>query len=301
MRPYEPVSALWLAQWSLLFGSWLVFPLLLWWLHRLRRDWRSMPAGARWRRGAWIALALLFIDMRFVEPALIVERTTTLELGFRARVAVISDHHLGLYKGPAFLDRVVARLNALDVDAVLIAGDHTYEPDRSLRELLAPFAKLRHAAFSVPGNHDEQRPGPPIVDALREALQAHRVTPVEYRHAGIGGFTVVGLGDRFAGKDDLAPLAAAPVDRPRIVLVHNPDSAMHVPKGAAALVVAGHTHGGQIRIPWLYRRVIPCRYPFDRGLHDFAPNPVFVTSGLGEVFLPMRLFNPPVIDVLEIR
>ena len=87
---------------------------------------------------------------------------------------------------------------------------------------------------------------------------------------------------------------------PIVVMAHNPDSTMVLPRGAAALAVAAHTHGGQVRVPWLYRRAIPCQHPFDRGLHDFAPMPVFVTTGLGEGGLPIRLLNPPVIDVLEI-
>ena len=86
----------------------------------------------------------------------------------------------------------------------------------------------------------------------------------------------------------------------RVLFLHQnfPGQFVHLARG---LAVAGHTHGGQIRIPGLYRRVIPTRYPFDRGLHTFPPVPTFVTSGLGESGLPLRLFNPPVIDVLDIE
>ena len=113
-------------------------------------------------------------------------------------------------------------------------------------------------------------------------------------------FTLVGLGDRWANRDHLTPLEAAPKDKPIIVLLHNPDSAMQLKPNAAVLVLAGHTHGGQIRIPWLYKKVIPTVHPFDRGLHAIAPVPVFVSAGLGEVGLPMRFLNPPTIDVLEL-
>ena len=69
------------------------------------------------------------------------------------------------------------------------------------------------------------------------------------------------------------------------------------------LLLAAHTHGGQIRIPWLYRKVLPVVGPFDKGLHPpVRPDgpTVFVTSGVGEAALPLRLFNRPVIDLLRL-
>lgn len=91
---------------------------------------------------------------------------------------------------------------------------------------------------------------------------------------------------------------------PTLVLTHNPDSAINLGP-EVALVLAGHTHGGQIRIPRLYRHVIPSRYGFDRG-EQFLTTPrgrvrVYTTVGTGEIGLPMRLFNPPTIDVLDLR
>ncbi len=184
---------------------------------------------------------------------------------------------------------------------MLVAGDWTYEPTRALPELLAPFKTLRHPILSVPGNHDEEIPGPPIAKALREALVSVGIKPIEYTHHRFARFTVVGLGDHWAKKDGLEPLRAAPKDLPIILLMHQPDTAMSIPRGAAALALAGHTHGGQVRFPFIGAVAKVTTHPFDRGLHSFTPLPTFVTSGLGEVGLPIRLLIPPVIDVLTIR
>ena len=93
-----------------------------------------------------------------------------------------------------------------------------------------------------------------------------------------------------------------------MVLTHNPDSVYDAPRGAVKLLLAGHTHGGQIRLPLVYRYVLPVKGPFDRGLYpavDWDADPegrpaVFVTSGVGEIGLPMRLLNPPAIDWLTL-
>jgi predicted MPP superfamily phosphohydrolase len=89
------------------------------------------------------------------------------------------------------------------------------------------------------------------------------------------------------------------------VLAHNPDSAIALPSRQVALVLTGHTHGGQIRLPRVYKRVIPSQYGFDRGEQLLqtpqGPVRVFTTVGTGEIGLPLRLFNPPTIDVLELR
>lgn len=298
---YEPVSLSWYFKLALVWGSWLAWPALAW------QGWRLARRGRGWswarRAGCLCVIAglLVFIDARFIERYRITVRETAIPLGIPARVALISDLHLGVYKSPAYLERVVERLNALHPDAVLIAGDLTFDPDRDMKTLLAPFRRLQVPAYSVPGNHDEQRPGPRMEQALRQALESVGVTPVEYTHADLGAFTLVGMGDRWAGKDGIAPVQAAPHDKPIVVLVHNPDSAMQLRPGMASLVLAGHTHGGQIRLPGLYKKVIASEHGFDRGLHDWAPVPVYVTTGLGESRVPLRWLVPPVIDVLDLR
>lgn len=288
---------------QLLFhGSYLAFPFIGYLLWRL---WRSRRG--RLITGTLLLASLAFAWARFVEPQLIrVHETALAGTGVQARIALISDIHLGVYKDTAFLQRVVDRINGLQVDAVVIAGDFTYEPPQSLHALFAPLADLQAPVLAVLGNHDQQAPGPDIDAALRAALRDNGVDVIEGRIVSTApGYRWAGLGDRWAGKDDPAFLAAAPSALPTLVLAHNPDSAMRLSPGMANLVLAGHTHGGQIRIPVIYRQVIPSAHGFDRGeqiLHSpQGPVRVFTTSGLGEIGLPMRLFNPPVVDVLQLR
>ncbi|MCF7220336.1 metallophosphoesterase [Marilutibacter chinensis] len=288
---------------ALFFGSYLVFPVLAWLAWRLRRPRGRLIAGAA------MAALLVFVWARFVEPQMLRVRETTLPgTGARATIALVSDIHLGVYKDTGYLRRVVDRLNTLQLDAVLIAGDLTYEPGGApLREMFAPLAELRAPVHAVLGNHDQQAPGPDIDAELRAALAALGVEVIEGRVlVDPVGIRWAGLGDRWAGKDDPTFLRRFPDPaRPTFVLAHNPDSAIELSPTDAGLVLAGHTHGGQIRIPLLYPHVIPSVYGFDRGERLFATPRgtvrVFVTSGLGEIGLPMRLFNPPTIDVLHLR
>lgn len=286
----------------LFHASWLALPVVAWLLWRLRR-----------RTGrVWVVLALvpclLFAWARFVEPQMIRVRTSVLaDTGVSVRIALISDLHLGVYKHRAFLERLVTHINALEVDVVGIAGDFTYEPqDDALEVLFAPLARLDAPVYAVLGNHDQQAPGPDIDADLRVALGMHGVQVIEGEIVHMAGYRWAGLGDRWARRDDATFLHHAPAQQPTLVLAHNPDSVTGLARSDAALLVAGHTHGGQIRIPWLYRYAIPSALGFDRGEQwgpgrDGQPVRVFTTTGVGETGLPLRLFNPPTIDVLHLQ
>lgn len=289
---------------QLLFhGSWLVFPAIAWLL------WRWRGGQHRWLLAVLLLGCGMFVWARFVEPQIIqVEQTTLTGTGVSARIALISDIHLGVYKNRRFLERLVDRINTLPVDAVVIAGDLTYEAKASeLQDLFAPLADLNRPVYAVLGNHDQYPPGRDLEVPLRAALLSHGVQMIEGQIlTDDTGRQWAGLGDRWAGKDDPAFLrVAGAAQGPLIVIAHNPDSATQLHPGEAAIVLAGHTHGGQIRIPWLYHKVIPSQYGFDRG-EQFAQTPqgpvrVFTTRGVGEIGLPLRLFNPPTVDVLQLQ
>jgi predicted MPP superfamily phosphohydrolase len=289
------------------------------WIYLAWLGWRWRKARPAFGRHPYVALAWrlsaagLFIWARFVEPQVIVDRETRTGLETGTRAILISDLHLGAYKGPAFIERLVERINVLKPDCVLIAGDTLYVPDASLDQLFAALKKVQAPVLAVLGNHDDRelgwRRGGDVESAeIASALTRAGVKVIENQVAPCGNVSVAGIGDLWSGRVDFSAARRYRGSAPLVLLTHNPDVAYRVPAGLSPLLLSGHTHGGQIRLPVVYRYVIPVKGPFDRGLlvpaqwnAEPAGRPaVFTTSGVGEIGLPMRLFNPPVIDLLRL-
>jgi uncharacterized protein len=259
----------------------------------------------RWGTGVFVSVLALFalaaFYARYIEPSRIVIREQTIEVGVPIRVAFIADPHIGFFDGVERMQQIVDELNRLDVDVVAVGGDWTYEPQKPLIDLLAPIGKSRHRVIAVLGNHDEGMPGMRVVEELEAALRALRVENIEGKIIDIEGVRFAGIGDRFAQKDKLPVFD--PTTVPHIVLGHNPDSIDRLRGTSIRLLLAGHTHGGQINLPILTERIL-ARFTdgrFKCGLYRRGAHSVFVTAGLGTVGLPLRLFQPPVIDIINLR
>ncbi len=283
----------------LFWGSFLVFPfaaLLYWWSRRIPYV-------------LYVLLMLLttsFLWARFVEPQLIVVRESTVEWGLREPVTLvlIADMHLGVYKGERFMRRVVATVNELEPDYVLIAGDFTFHPRlTALPRLTEPFGGIEAPTYAVWGNHETQDRFEDVRTPLATLLPEVGVSVLNNEVVELPAFTVVGLGTNRSGEDEVSLLREVPTSsKPTIVLTHNPDTTMrYTPDMQADLTFVGHTHCGQLRIPLLYRYAIPTVGDFDRGWYDTPAGALFITCGLGEVGLPMRFLNPPVVDVITLR
>ncbi|MEL7547889.1 MAG: metallophosphoesterase [Pseudomonadota bacterium] len=266
----------------------------------------------------WLAIALIVLSLplawgRFVEPRLLLTVETRIPIsGFagatgQVRIALFADTHIGQFKNAHSIETLVARLETLSVDAVFLAGDILDDlPREDVHQAVAPLAKLSSPLFVVRGNHDIGAPGPDYGMVLWDALQDTGATLVENRSfdTEIGGqrFIVAGTSDLW--QRDTAPRVRfeTPDNVPVLFLSHNPDVALSVPAEVKyELLMAGHTHGGQIRVPYLTQYVIPTEYPFDTGLHVMPDGRrVFVTAGTGMGGLPIRFRRPPRIDVLTL-
>jgi len=180
-----------------------------------------------------------------------------------------------------------------------------------LDPLFATLKEIHGPIYAVLGNHDSHELAPPHGGDLptamvRDALTRAGVQLVDGRLADCGGVKIAGIGDLWTGNADFRAALAYRGAAPLVLLTHNPDLAYDVPRHLSRLLLSGHTHGGQIRLPFIYRYVIPVKGPFDRGLltaAQWSDDPVarpdvFTTSGAGEIGLPMRLLNPPAIDLL---
>jgi uncharacterized protein len=188
---------------------------------------------------------------RFIEPSRIVVREHTIEFGAPLRIAFIADPHIGFFDGKARMQQIVDALNGLNVDVVAVGGDWSYEPTEPLVDLLAPIAASRHRVIAVMGNHDEGMPGMRVAAELEVALKALKVELIEGRTVDVKGIQFVGLGDRFADKDKVPPLAESSMRL--VALGHNPDSIDRLRGTPIRLLLAGHTHGGQINVPFFDR------------------------------------------------
>ncbi len=270
-----------------------------------------------------ILIAVLFlIWMRFIEPELIVVKNYNFkksdEIGRELKVAVFSDIHLGVYSNKALLEKVVNRIEKINPDIVLIPGDFIYFSSKEkiskdfniLKDISAP-------TFAVLGNHDYGKNKRNVSRDLNSKLESLGILMIDNKskkiiinngHKNVLEF--IGVGDFWVGDPDYSVLEKDDLYEEAdftFLLTHNPDTAYTVKDLTGDnyknidLLIAGHTHAGQIRIPLLYNYIIPTKYNFDKGFYNISDLDVFVTPGIGTVALPLRFLNFPEISVINIK
>lgn len=258
-----------------------------------------------------LIIASILIYARFIEPHHVVVKHTdiTIDANFPLKnsltVALIADLHIGLYSGKERqLENIVNKINQEQPDVVVVSGDWTYEPEDKLTDELRILRQIDCPIYSVNGNHDEQYPGPPIQELLAKALFHNNVLDIENQIVEFDEVRMFGVGDLWAGKADMQQLRNLPQDKPWILLAHNPDTVEMVPQlPIKPLMLSGHTHGGQIELPWItsyvMRKVSMLGHKKGYYQHDTAN--VFVTVGTGMVGAPFRFRVPPTVDILHLH
>jgi len=226
-------------------------------------------------------------------------------------IAVIADLHAGApYIDAAKIDDVVARTNAGRPDLILLAGDYVSDrDDDSLRMPLAAIAEHLKGldaplgVYAVLGNHDHQAGGRRVTAALAQAgiFVLNNIHAVVSRPQGqvilAGIDTVTGPRD---GREALAGLGQEKV----LCVTHMPDEFRTLP-AACVLTIAGHTHGGQVALPLLGRPAVSRASHYGQryagGIVREGGRTLFVSTGIGTTFLPVRLGVPPEISLLKIQ
>ncbi|MFW2062551.1 metallophosphoesterase [Acinetobacter ursingii] len=285
--------------------SYLLFPLIVFSVYAGWSGYFSL------HQSIFIFLLSLFLTYaRFIEPHLVHVRQHQYRLNpdqpftKSVKVALIADLHVGLYSGhERQLRIIVEKLNQAQPDIVVVAGDWTYEPEHKLAEELQVLRQIQAPVYSVPGNHDEQYPGPPIQELLKHALDVNEVIDIEGQIVEFDEFRLIGIGDLWAGKTDMRFMPELPQDKPWLILSHNPDTVDMVPElPLRPLMLSGHTHGGQVELPWITNYIMKkvSILGHKKGFYEHEHADVFVTVGTGMVGVPFRFRVPPTIDIIEL-
>ena len=227
-------------------------------------------------------------------------------------IAQISDIHYRDYDEPYFVEHAVRQTNLLKPNMVLLTGDfitaHRVPADpRAARNDANECAGILSALrcplrFASMGNHD-------TVDtpAVLQSLRAHGITPLynEYRPIDLKGdrIWVAGLADAYFDVPNLqAAIPKRRLSEPLILMGHEPDFADTVRQYKPVdLMLAGHTHGGQIRIPFAPALFLPAMgIKYVSGMYTLNGMQLYVNRGLGTMHLPFRFNCPPELTLLTL-
>jgi uncharacterized protein len=271
---------------------------------------RRLLAGVA-ASGAALALYATLIEPRWLERSWTRVPIPDLHPDLRGfRIALLTDLHLG---GGTSLG-IVRRACRMALDArphlVALTGDLASESSGAHRldELAEALSGLQapHGVFAVPGNHDHRVGIAAWRRAVREMDGVTELTnsAVVVRR-GEARLCVAGVDDLDEGEPDLT--AALPDAEPRdctILLSHNPEQAERARRmhDRVDLVLSGHTHGGQVRLPGIGALLNPVwrEELYEEGLTRRPWTQVYTSRGVGTVHLPVRFLCRPEVAILEL-
>lgn len=220
-------------------------------------------------------------------------------------IAHLSDLHLGFLVSADFIESVVRQTNALQADIIACTGDYVHKRDtkEEIEQVWPILSKLRakHGVFSVLGNHDHwadldrslywlERSG----QNLRHQCKAITKGKERILLGGAGDLwhDTLEIDKTFAGSDE---------NECRILLSHNPDSVDAKFNTPLSLVLSGHTHGGQVVLPFFGPPLLPVdNKNYSSGLIRTEKTQLFISRGIGWTIFPVRFNCSPEIAVLEL-
>jgi hypothetical protein len=224
----------------------------------------------------------------------------TLE-GFR--LLVLSDFHISPSVPREYLRNVAALANSLRPDLVVFPGDFVWHEAEAIFDLAPILASIdsRHGSFACLGNHDVWTDKDTVQRGLEESGIRLLVDQGVTLQHGKGRLNLAGLDDGWEEELDLPGALSGLPQSPTILLLHEPDLADEVAAdGRVALQLAGHTHGGQIRLDGRALILPPLGRKYDYGLHQAGKMQVYTSGGIGTTTIPLRLNCPPEISEITL-
>jgi predicted MPP superfamily phosphohydrolase len=274
-----------------------------------------------------ISIIALLVVWSFIEPYIINTETETANIPNLPpawqgqQIAQITDFQLGLWgDNRETARRSVAKMIEAEPAVALISGDFLYHPGTNIEpeidtavDIVRPLVEAGIPTYAVLGNHDYGMSGRSVApnteqaERMETALESAGINVLENESVQLQlpnrneSLYLVAVGSLWAKRDNVdQALSNIPDNSPRIVMMHNPDSFEKFPPNSAPLAVAGHTHGGQVRVPgfpqWSWLRFTQKDKVYADGWakgYGELGNRLYVNPGIGMSYAPVRLFCPP--------
>ena len=291
-----------------------------------------MPFTRRslFKLSASVALTAIAVDSSVLEPnspklvelTLPIKRLPAAWDGFR--IAQLSDFHYDEDFSVVPLRKAVEVINTVKPDLIVLTGDFVTAPlfvsrrkkadefvsrRNKAADLIDPCAQLltklkaRLGLYACLGNHDASTDA----DRIFNTLQSHNITvlrnhSVPFEKEG-KRLWLAGVDDVINGSPDLdITLQKIPTDEAVVLLAHEPDYATHVAKYSVDLQLSGHSHGGQVRIPFIGAPILPeLGVKYSKGLYQVGKLALYTNVGIGTVNLPVRFDCPPEITLITLK
>ena len=300
---------------------------IVWTLAELAAHFGTLSLGAAYwsfvlrfsAYGILLVAAVMVYGYIFGQGRLTIERLEVEVAGLPdafdgMRLVQLSDLHLGPFMAPERLSAYIDEVNRFEPDLVCITGDISADLE-GLKAGLGELSRLRarYGVFAILGNHDVYCGADRVAGLIEEATE-FRLLRDEVAVIESGGqcLHLLGIEDRggpehFRGRkqdDRLDRLCRqVPAGSPFVLLIHRPDLFEQAAGLGASLVLAGHTHGGQLAFPWPRHRPLSiARFitPWPRGTYSKGPSVLHVNRGLGMTGQPIRLATPREVTVIRL-
>jgi predicted MPP superfamily phosphohydrolase len=215
------------------------------------------------------------------------------------RIALLTDIHHSLLVGADDVGAAVDLTLSLKPDLIVLGGDYVTFGDRRfvdpVAELLAPL-RAPHGVFAILGNHDDDKDMPAALARRHFTVLRDQRTTVTLR-----GEVLDLVGIRFWTRraseiERIARSARGTI----LLLAHDPRRLTEAAKLKVPAVLSGHTHGGQVVLPGV-GALAKARFPILEGLGLQANTSIFVSRGIGTVYVPVRINCPPEVAVVTLR
>lgn len=244
-------------------------------------------------------MAVLFYAFK-IEPIMLIVKEITIEFKENAsnemKIVLFSDTHFKTDTSESYIEKIISKINDQNADVVMFLGDlidnHEENPVDS-DMIIKLFSEIDGEKFAVMGNHDY---GGGAERTYKNILVNSDFQILINEAVFVDDIQIIGLDDLIFGKPDYDILIENDYEN-TIIILHEGDMIDNI-EGNFDIAFAGHSHGGQIAIPYIKEIIMPKgAEKYINGLYE----KIYVTSGIGTTMIDARLFCPPEIVVVTIK